>query len=320
MRLDRSITLNLVRPLRRLRSGVASAVPSDSSTPPLHHSILAIPVLMYHSISDDPETGVSPYYQTTTSPAMFRQHMQLLADLGYRTITISQLSAILQSSDNPQPTTLNQQPSAVITFDDGFRNFYTAAFPVLREHGFTATMFLPTAFIGETPMTFRPASGSGVTGPCLTWSEVTELAQAGIEFGSHTVNHPTLVELGWPEIKKELYESKSVIEQRLGRKINSFCHPYAFPQANTSFTTRLKDLLAEAGYSSCCTTQLGRVRKTDDPFRIKRLPANSQDDPALLGTQRAAEPRVPVARQPDRLDSLERHRPAARRDHAHDRL
>ena len=77
--------------------------------------------------------------------------------------------------------------AVVITFDDGFRDFYTAAFPVMQEHQFTATVFLPTAFIGEDRRSFKGAE-------CLTWEEVRRLRRAGVQFGSHTVNHPRLVE------------------------------------------------------------------------------------------------------------------------------
>jgi peptidoglycan/xylan/chitin deacetylase (PgdA/CDA1 family) len=269
---------------------------------------------MYHSISDDPEPGVSPYYQTHTSPAVFRQHMQLLANHGCQTITLTQLvtnltkgphdgwttnyestdhrtsdgiNPVSPRSKNPtiQLSTTPFPPLVVITFDDGFRDFYTDAFPVLQEHGFTATMFLPTAFIGDTRRQFRPStinSQLSTAIECLTWSEIRELRKSGIEFGSHTVNHPKLVELAWPDIKSEVSNSKAEIEQRLGEPPTAFCYPFAFSQADRAFGRAFRDLLLETGHTCCATTELGRVRPGDDPFRLKRLPANSLDDPALF--------------------------------------
>ncbi len=163
----------------------------------------------------------------------------------------------------------------MVTFDDGYRDFYTQAFPVLKQHGFTATMYLPTAFIGRNPLEFKARE-------CLTWDEVRELNQAGMEFGSHTVNHPKLYELGESQIRKELAESKAVIEQELGERIYSFAYPYAFPSADRAFVAMFVRLLQETGYESNVTTRIGRVRADDDAFTLKRLPMNSADDGALF--------------------------------------
>ena len=289
MRLDRLITLSLMQPLRRMRI--------------THHAsrITPLPILMYHSISDDPEPGVSPYYQVNTRPAVFRQHMQFLADHGYRTINLDQLISWLTTGGEVsafQDFRISAFPKPVVlTFDDGFRDFYTQAFPVLQNHGFTATMFLPTAFIRDSrPVQGSRFDGSGFKVPChfpfrnphcefLTWNEVSELRKEGIEFGSHTVHHPKLVELQWPSIASEISDSKSYIEQRLGEPVTAFCYPFAFPHADRAFAQTFRDLLCETGYSSCATTELGRIRPGTDPFRLKRLPANSLDDLALFAAK-----------------------------------
>jgi len=187
------------------------------------------------------------------------------------------------------------RPLVVLTFDDGFQNFHTDAFPVLRANNFTATVFLPTAFIGNERRQFCPAGGvrstSGraskpsVSADCLTWSEVRELHKAGIEFGSHTVNHPKLFGQPWSLVESELRSSKLDIEDRIGQPINSFCYPYAFPQADQSFCRSFKRILAEVGYTCATTTGIGRVQPSDDPSRLKRLPASSVDTPALLGAK-----------------------------------
>jgi peptidoglycan/xylan/chitin deacetylase (PgdA/CDA1 family) len=263
----------------------------------------AVPILMYHSISEDNEAGVNPYYRTCTKPAIFRQHMQFLAEQGYRTLNLDELLALLRAvptglemaerelrtSELLQTSTVGHRPVmherlVVITFDDGLHDFYSEAFPILQQYGFTATMFLPTGFIGDTRRHFRPSTlkshGSNAR-VCLTWGEVRELSRAGFQFGSHTVNHPKLIDLDWPEIKSEIQDSKSEIEHHLGESISSFCYPFAFPR-EASFARALRDLLACSGYTCCATTEIGRVAYECDPFRLRRLPANSLDDAPLF--------------------------------------
>ncbi len=279
VRLDRFITLNAVRPWRGL-FGSSGAPTTDNRRP------TAVPVLMYHSISDDPEPGVSPYYKVNTSSAVFRHQMQYLADHGYRSLTVTELVSWMSDHRRLTP---DHRALVCLTFDDGFRDFYTEAFPVLQRHGFTAAVFLPTAFIGDDRRQFRPAASGRCAGAsgreCLTWPEVLELRRAGIEFGSHTVSHPKLVELEWSRIRAELTDSRSAIEQRLQERVTEFCHPYAFPQGADEYAGRFRQLLAEAGYSSCLTTELGRARLGDDRYRLKRLPVNALDDTALFAAK-----------------------------------
>jgi peptidoglycan/xylan/chitin deacetylase (PgdA/CDA1 family) len=345
MRLDRFITLNLVHPLRRLsvlrrgQIGSSDGRGAGDEGSITQHSTLNthLPILMYHSISEGPESGVHPYYRVCTSPAHFREQMRWLKNNGYQGVALaaglkwlagksrkqnaesrnlksengaghspkgSRQSAVGDDRDS-QRTTFNSQPVA-LTFDDGFQDFYTEAMPILQEFGFTATIYLPTAFIGDTRRQFfppRPSDGRGIKGEglstlnqplstlntqlsagrnCLTWNEVKELHAAGIEFGSHTVNHPKLTELSWPEIQSEIRESKVEIEQRLGIPCDAFAYPFAFPQADETFVNRLKELLQTVGHKSCVTTQIGRHHYNDDALQIKRLPVNSEDNGQLF--------------------------------------
>ncbi|HZM05592.1 MAG TPA: polysaccharide deacetylase family protein [Candidatus Saccharimonadales bacterium] len=254
MRIDRSLTMGVFHPLQRL--GVRS-------------NEVRLPILMYHSLSDDPENGVAGYYKTNTASSIFRQHLAQLAEEGYKTIDFPQLLDSLGSGQFPS------DKSIVITFDDGFKNFYTEGFPALSKYGFTATMFLPTAFISNSRMSFKEAE-------CLTWNEIREMRQAGMQFGSHTVNHPQLSGLKFPEIERELRDSRAQMEQELGEPTTTFAYPFAFPQENRSFAQTFRDLLIKTGYTCCVTTEVGRVKDGDDRYRLKRLPANSQDDPALF--------------------------------------
>ena len=264
MRLDRLVTLNLVLPFRRAFASRATS----------------LPVLMYHSISDEVEVGQRPYYQVCTSLQRFRGQMRHLEDNGCRGVTLSAGLAWLNSRPDS-----NSARRVAITFDDGFSNFYTDAFPILQHYGFSATMYLPTAFIGQSHQPFKPATRNSQISTdrkCLTWAEVKELHRAGIEFGSHTVHHPKLIDLSWPEIQSEIQDSKAQIEAGLGGRVRTFAYPYAFPQTRRDFVDRFKDLLMAAGYQTCVTTQIGRHLPGSDPLQIRRLPVNSSDDAQLF--------------------------------------
>jgi len=253
LRLDRLLSTTVFRPLRRA----------------LRAETVRLPVLMYHRICDDPEAGVSPYYKVNTSPAVFRQHLRQVTEMGWRTMALAEAAGLLARGEPLPPGRV------IITFDDGFRNFYTDAFPALQERGFGATVFLPTAFIQGERRAFKGTE-------CLTWDEVRQTRRAGIEYGSHTVNHPELVRLPLAEVERELRESKDAIEQQLGEKAPTFAYPYAFPQSKAEFARALREMLVQAGYTCCATTEIGRVKTGDDPFRLKRLPANSLDDAGLF--------------------------------------
>jgi peptidoglycan/xylan/chitin deacetylase (PgdA/CDA1 family) len=253
LRLDRLATLYLVSPLVRHASGRE----------------LSIPILMYHSISDADESGLHAYFRTCTSPVVFAEQMAYLHSNGYSSYSLAQALDYLRSDTHAATKPV------VITFDDGYTDFYRQAFPVLSRYGFGATVFLPTAFIGDRPLQFKGRD-------CLTWAEVRELRNYGILFGSHTVTHPQLHELSAPAINEEIVGSKKTIEERLGCPVDSFAYPYAFPQGDAEFKTMLRESLDLAGYQDGVCTIVGKGTCDSDPFFMERLPVNSSDDAALF--------------------------------------
>lgn len=294
MRFDRFITLNIVRSLQR-----ACRVPSS-----IRGRVL--PVLMYHSICEDSEKNIPSYYRVGTSPARFREQMRWLKENGCQVVGLSagldRLTS-LRAMPNATGTGASGLRTVALTFDDGFLDFYTLAWPILREFGFTATMYLSTAFIGNvvasSPSQQCNPAAVGIQADasasrkrfkgrdCLAWAEVKELHRAGIEFGSHTVHHPELVHEAWPEIRSELRDSKCEIERQVEAPVKTFAFPYAFPQTQRDFLTRLEELLRSCGYETCVTTQIGRHKPQDNPMRIRRLPVNQDDDLPLFAAKLA---------------------------------
>ena len=254
LRADRLATLYFFRPLHRIVSGGAHR---------------RIPILMYHSISETAEVNTHPYFQTETSPLMFEAHMKYLRDNQYTVIFPEDVVKLLSSNHS------DETKYAVITFDDGYRDFYANAFPILKKYGMSATVYLPTAFIRSQPEPFKGKN-------CMTWNEVRELQREGVRFGSHTVTHPVLRFLPGAELEREIRCSKETLENELSAPVPSFAYPFAFPEEDRAFTRRLRDLLEECGYENGVSTVIGSVHALEDKFFLKRLPANSWDDPALL--------------------------------------
>jgi peptidoglycan/xylan/chitin deacetylase (PgdA/CDA1 family) len=251
--LDRFLTLYLCSPIARLWG---------SGNRP------CVPILTYHSISTNLFGLSHPYYQINTSPEMFSAQMRWLRQAGYRTISPSEIMEGLAEGRD-------MSKKVVLTFDDGYRDLLTDGLPVLKQCGFTATIFLATDRIGNTPLRFE-----GVD--YLTWSDVAELHKEGMSFGSHTVTHPDLRSMEPEQIDYELGYSKEVIEQKIGAPVESFAYPFTFPEEDRDFTRFLGDKLENQGFKNGVSNVIGRVNRGSDPYFMPRLGVNTWDSPKLL--------------------------------------
>jgi peptidoglycan/xylan/chitin deacetylase (PgdA/CDA1 family) len=249
MALERHLTTKIINPLRRARFWDRG---------------LRIPILTYHSISDDSKRDPPRGAKTATDPFTFRQQMRLLLKAGCNPADLSQLVGWLRDGVRPPDKTV------ILTFDHGLRDFYTHAFPLLQEHSFQATVFLPTEYIRTLRHSFNKSE-------CLTWVEVREMAKAGIQFGSQTVSYPHLEDLPRVEIMRELALSKAEIERHTGQPVTAFAYPHDFPREKAAFVAEFRDLVVKTGYTCCVTNELGRVKKGDDLFQLKRMPINKFD-------------------------------------------
>ena len=150
-----------------------------------------------------------------------------------------------------------------LTFDDGFQNFYAEAFPVLAECGFTATVFLVTNYCEK----YNDWEGNLPTlerSKLLSWNEIKELHKYGIEFGAHSLTHPDFTKIPLEQVRRELVESKLVIEDKLGSAVKTFAYPYG------RFNTAVKQLTAQH-YAAACSTNLGKVKESSDFYSLKRV-------------------------------------------------
>lgn len=209
-----------------------------------------VPILTYHSI-DDSGSIIS------TPPQVFRHQMRTIKALGFETLSLGQLSHSLREH---KPI---DQNTVVLTFDDGFANFYTEAFPVLQDHGLTATVFLVAGQCGG----YNDWTGNPPRLPrskLLSWEQVRELSEAGIEFGSHTMSHPDLCSLPPDEAKTEIEKSKKAIEDSSGRPVDCFAYPFG------NINPAVRQLACEF-FGSACSTVMGKVTPKSDLHALERV-------------------------------------------------
>jgi len=228
-----------------------------------------IPILMYHSVSNSAEKKLHSYYKVSTSPKRFEQQMQWLFDNDFLTVKIDKVYNEIESR--------YPKKNIVLTFDDGFRDFYTNAWPIMKKCNQIATVFLPTSFINNERKLFKNKY-------CLNWREIKELRSNGISFGSHTVTHPKLIDMdNWELIRLELEESKQEIENELGESITQFCYPYAYPLFEHKFCNKFLALLKNLNYQFNFTTIVGY--DISNPYVLQRIPVNDDDDIELFAAK-----------------------------------
>jgi peptidoglycan/xylan/chitin deacetylase (PgdA/CDA1 family) len=213
-------------------------------------------ILYYHSVSDAP-------IRSSVSPAAFEGQMRYLANHGYALLSLSDAVDRLASG------AACPARSVVVTFDDGFHDNYEHAFPILTRFKVPATIFLAVGHIGTgrlptlTRTDFMPRP--------LDWTEVREMQAHGIDFGSHTITHPMLSTIPPDEARREIGESKRMLEDRLGTGVPFFCYPRG--DANEA----MKRMVCDAGYTAACSTLPGLNEPRTDLFGLRRTYISRRD-------------------------------------------
>ena len=213
---------------------------------PVGRPLVKVPILMYHYIRPAPDPNADRIgWGLSTPPADFRQQMDYLDQNGYHPVTLVELREYLAGV-----RTLPDKP-VVLTFDDGYEDFYTQAFPVLRQHGFRAVAYVVSGFIGR-------ASN-------LSAAQVRELDAYGMEIGAHTVDHVDLTQSAAGGLAYELRGSKETLEVLLGHPVLDFCYP------SGKFDARVVAAVQAAGFQSATTTQSGSVHSLGDRYAWSRV-------------------------------------------------
>ena len=225
-----------------------------------------IPILMYHSISQ----STNPRYRDLcVSPASFAAQMDYLCQHAYMPLNTTQLIDALTGK-----ILLPERP-VVITFDDGFADFYHHALPALSRYNFTATLYIATGFIGRTSLWLRQEKET--QHPMVTWEQIAEINKSGIECGAHTRSHPKLDAIPLVMARDEIQGSKDDLEQYLGQEVTSFAYPYGY------YTMDVRRLVKEAGFTSACAVNFAMCLDVADHFTLDRLMVTPDMDISTFG-------------------------------------
>lgn len=187
-------------------------------------------VLMYHSISSYDEDP----YEVTMTPKRFEQQMRWLRSRGLRGVSMGEL--LVATAEGRARRLVG------LTFDDGYQDFVTNAMPVLQRYGFTATAFVLAGRLGGENAWSRPGPYKAL----LTAAEVREVAQAGIEIGSHGLEHVSLLDVDDSQLCAETVRSRAILQELLGQQMRGFCYPYGHLDA------RVVEAARTAGYDYAC--------------------------------------------------------------------
>jgi peptidoglycan/xylan/chitin deacetylase (PgdA/CDA1 family) len=206
---------------------------------------LSLLVLTYHCVGSQPEGADEMARSLTVGPEQFEAHLDLLQSRGYLTVTFRQVCAALAGEEELPAR------AVAITFDDGYLDNYSTAFPLLRARGMTATFFVATGAMG------RPG--------CMSWDQLREMEEDGMSIQSHTVTHPDLTRISDGRLDAELFDSRRAIAENLGE------WPVALSYPGGKCNARVTDRALKAGYSLAVTTVCGTGVDPAHPGLVPRV-------------------------------------------------
>ena len=207
-----------------------------------------LPILMFHSVSN------GNTHEGAIAPRRFRR----FADSARLFTSSTDLSIV---DDAVPPHRL------VLTFDDGYMDFYTEAAQILHESGLTATLFVVAGLVGKTNVWDE---GPGrKTRALMDWPQLKELHGMGFSIQCHSMTHPVMTD-GRTDLQREIVDSKHLIEDKLGSAVTEFAYPFGY------LDSRIKTAIIEAGYRHAVSTVPG-LSFWDDPYALPRIGVSNHD-------------------------------------------
>jgi peptidoglycan/xylan/chitin deacetylase (PgdA/CDA1 family) len=213
-----------------------------------------VPILLYHSVEDDPPTWIAPY---TVSPATFRAHLDAVVASGRTPLTVSQYVDGM-AGKSPLP-----ERAVLVTFDDGFADTLTAAAPALAERRLPATVYVTTGALRERGGVHHITRLGSAN--MLARRDLGELEACGLEIGSHSHTHPPLDVVPSLQAVIEIADSKAILEDALGHDVRSFAYPHGYHDR------RVKGMVTGAGYDSGAAVRNALSSPGDDSLALARL-------------------------------------------------
>jgi peptidoglycan/xylan/chitin deacetylase (PgdA/CDA1 family) len=226
-----------------------------------------VPILMYHRVATDGPPGLGRF---RVDPTLFDEQLSALKQAGFRSIDLNHWVEALSSSE-----ALPGKP-LVLTFDDGYRDFLTAALPALRRYSFAATAFLVADRIGgvaDWDLHYGEAA------PLMSWEELRTIGNEGVEFGCHSLIHRPMTEMNQADLLTQTGQAREILELGLGRSVLHFAYPYGAENLS------IRNLVAVLGFRSAVTCRLGISRSGNDRLRLPRIEVHGRCSPEGLLVQ-----------------------------------
>jgi peptidoglycan/xylan/chitin deacetylase (PgdA/CDA1 family) len=283
-------------------------------------------ILMYHRVTDDPDAGVTS--------RNFERQMRYIKE-NMNPVSVSDIAEWLRNGKQIPPK------AVAITFDDGYEDNYTNAYPILKDFSIPATIFLTTGYIGTKKIfwwdkvyeiviktncssirmsdlfstlkinndkyqyieldthkkkkiainmlttLFKNFKNGKIfeativlqkilnvpddkieAHPVITWKQIVEMSNNGIEFGAHTISHPNLCKIDIDEAKKEILLSKTIIEDNINKRANGFAIPFGYSQ---HYNREVINCIKNAGFLYVCSADSGYISSNDNVYALKRI-------------------------------------------------